>query len=115
MRLTIEIPDKLAEQLEPQRERVAEVIARGLRGSWSCNSPLRREVIDFLARQPTAEEIIGFRPMEASERRIQELLTRNRVNTLTQEEEAELDEMCEVDRFISLLKTQVLLKASPGT
>jgi hypothetical protein len=55
MRLTIDIPEKLADQLEPEREHVAEIIARGLRRSWTGNSILRREVISFLAGQPTTE------------------------------------------------------------
>ncbi len=108
MQLTIEIPDKLAQQLEPQRERLAEIIARGLRRSWSGASSLRREVISFLARRPTVEEILNFRPSEATAERSRELLTRNEEGTLSAEEQAELDEMCELDRFISLIKTEVL-------
>ena len=112
MRLTIDIPDRLAEQLEPERERVAEIIARGLRRSWSGNSSLRREVISFLARRPTAEQIIKFRPSETAAEHLQELLCRNQENTLAPEDEAELDDLCEVDRFVSLIKTEVLLQTT---
>jgi len=112
MRLTIEIPDKLAEQLEPERERVAEVLARGLRRSWSGTSSLRKEVISFLARQPTAKEIIEFRPSEKAVARLQELFRNNDRTRLTSEEEAELDDLCEVDRFVSLIKSEVLLQAA---
>ena len=65
MQLTIEIPDKLAKQLESEQDRLAEIIARGLRRGWSGSSELRREIISFLARRPTKEEILGFRPTEA--------------------------------------------------
>ncbi len=112
MTLTIDIPDKLAEQLGPERERVAQIIARGLRRDWSGSSPLRREVISFLARRPTAEQIIGFRPSEAAATRLGELLKKNDENRLAPEEEAELDEMCEIDRFVSLIKTEVLRQTS---
>ena len=108
MQMTIEIPDKLAKQLEPEQDRLAEIIARGLRRSWSGASELRREVISFLARRPTAEEILGFRPSEAAAKRSRELLARNQDGALSVEEEAELDEMCEVDRFVSLIKTEIL-------
>ena len=110
MQLTIEIPDKLAQQLEPERERLAEIIARGLRRGWSGASSLRREVISFLARQPTANEILEFRPTEPTAARAQELLGRNQEGGLTAEEEAELEEMCEVDRFVSLIKAEVLTR-----
>ena len=108
MQMTIEISDKLAQQLEPERERLGEIIARGLRRGWSGASSLRREVISFLARQPNANEILEFRPSGPTVARAQELLGRHQESTLTAEEEAELDELCEVDRFVSLIKAEVL-------
>jgi hypothetical protein len=110
MQMTIEIPAKLAKQLEPERERLAEIIARGLRRTWSGGSTLRREVISFLARRPAAEEIIEFRPSERASARARELLRRNHGGALTPEEEAELDELCELDRFVSLIKAEVLAR-----
>ena len=112
MRLTIEIPDALALQMEPERERLAEILARGLRRTWSAGSALRREVVSLLARQPSGDEILGFRPSERATARAQELLRRNREGALTPVEEAELDEMCEVDRFVALLKSEVLAQRS---
>ena len=108
MQLTIEIPDSLAKQLEPQQGRLAEVLARGLRRGWSGASELRREVISFLARRPTTGEILEFRPSEAAVNRSRELLARQQEGALNAEEEAELDEMCEVDSFVSLIKTEIL-------
>ena len=108
IRMTIDIPDDLARQLEPERERVVEIIARGLRRTWSGGSGLRREVISFLARRPAAEEIIECRPSQKMAERARELLRRNQEGALTSTEEAELDEMCEVDRFVSLVKAEVL-------
>jgi hypothetical protein len=108
MQMTIEIPDLLARQLEPERERLADIIARGLRRSWSGGSALRREVISFLAQRPTVEEIRAFQPSGAVAARAQELLGRNAEGTLSAAEEAELDEMCDLDRFVSLIKAEVL-------
>jgi hypothetical protein len=112
MQLTVEIPDQLAKQLEPERDRIAEILARGLRRSWSLGSGLRREVIAFLAGQPTEDELIAFRPSAQTAERAQELLRRNQAGALTPAEEAELDEMCEVDRFVSLIKAAVLARRS---
>lgn len=112
MQVTIEIPEQLARQLEPERERVAEIIARGLRRTWTQSSSLRREVISFLARRPAASEIIDFHPSDPAAARAQELLWRNRVGNLTPAEEAELDEICDVDRFVSLIKAEVLAQRS---
>ena len=112
MQLTIEVPDGLAERLEAERGRLAEIIERGLRRSWSRSSKLRQEVISFLARRPTPEEILAFRPSGPATRRAQELLRRNQQGSLTASEEAELDEICEVDRFVSLIKAEVLAQSS---
>jgi hypothetical protein len=112
MQLTIEIPDQLALQLEPERERLAEIIARGLRRTWTAGSTLRREVISFLARRPSGDEIIAFRPSEAAAARAQELLGRNSAGALSPAEADELDEMCDVDRFVSLIKAEVLAQRS---
>jgi hypothetical protein len=114
MQWTIEIPDQLARQLEPERARLAEIIARGLRRTWSAGSALRREVISFLARRPSGDEIIAFRPSDQAAARAQELLGRNQEGALTPTEEAELDEMCELDRFVGLLKAEVLAQRSAG-
>lgn len=112
MRVTIDIPNQLARQLESERDRLAEIITRALRGTWSKTSSLRREVISFLARRPAADEILRFRPSEQSAARARELLARNQSGTLTAAEDAELDEICEVDRFVSVIKADVLAQSS---
>lgn len=108
MQVTIDIPAELAERVAAEREGIGEIIARGLRRSWSGNSSLRREVIGFLAHQPGPGEVLAFQPSQNAIERAQKLLARNAQSALTTEEEAELDEICEVDRFVSLLKTEVL-------
>ena|SRR5665213_1156703 len=112
MRMTIDIPDQLARQLESEQDRVAEIIVRGMRRTWSKTSGLRREVISFLARRPAADEILQFRPSEQAVARAQELLSGNRNGALTAAEEAELDEICDVDRFVSLIKAEVLAQST---
>ena len=112
VQVTIDIPDKLAKQLDAEPDRLAEIIARGLRRSWSGSSSLRREVISFLAGRPTTDEIIRFRPSAQAAERSRELLRGNQDNELAAEEEAELDEICEIDRFVSLIKAEVLLQKS---
>jgi len=114
VQLTIDIPDQLAGQLGAERERLGEIILRGLRRSWLGSSSLRREVISFLARRPAADEIIAFRPSEQAAARAQELIERNQEGGLTPDEESELDEICEVDRFVSLIKAEVLAQRLAG-
>jgi hypothetical protein len=66
----------------------------------------QNEVYDFMLSQPTPEEIIAFRPSEASQDRVRYLLDANRNNRLTAEESAELDECMQVEHFMRMLKAR---------
>ena len=66
-------------------------------------------MISFLARGPQPSEIIAFRPSETVEARARELRGRNEEGTLTTEEEAEMDELAEIDNLVSLLKAEARL------
>jgi hypothetical protein len=106
MQLTIEIPDELARQLELERERIAEVIQRGLAQPISNDSAVAQEVIQFLGRGPGPSEIIAFRPSADSVRRAEELLEKNRESRLTAQERAEIEEICAWNRLFALIKAQ---------
>jgi hypothetical protein len=109
MQVTIEIPDELAERLNQEREQLAKIIARGLRQDWPGNSALTEEVITFLARGPDAEEIVAFRPSEASAERVRELLDKNRQGTLKPAEEEELDRIESLNHLFTLIKAHARL------
>jgi hypothetical protein len=104
MQLTIEIPDELAERLKPCKTQLVEIIERGLRQSGSETSALAQEVVDFLARGPQSEDIVAFRPSEASAARAGELLDKNRTGTLSPDEQAELEEMSRLNHLFALIK-----------
>jgi len=108
MQMTIEIPDELARQLEPERKRLAEIIRRGLSElgiiEGGSNCALAEEVLAFLARGPQPEEIVAFRPSERSVERIRELLDKNRERTLTADEEMEMDHIQSLNHLFSLIK-----------
>ena|SRR5712671_3645587 len=113
MQVTIEVPDHLARRLEHESQRLARIIARGLRSETEEPSALRREVVSFLARGPQPSEIVGFRPSEAVVTRARELRGRNEEGTLTPEEEAEMDELADIDNLVSLLKAEARLHLQP--
>ncbi|MBI4659008.1 MAG: hypothetical protein HY735_09200 [Verrucomicrobia bacterium] len=106
MQLTIEIPEELARQVGPEREHLAEILNLGLRQHRAQASGLRREFLGFLARGPKPSEIVAFRPSAAVVERACELLRRNQETTLTPEEEAEMDDIAELDHVITQAKAQ---------
>ena len=109
MQLTIDISEDLARQVEPEREHLAEILRLGLRQRRAQVSGLRREFLAFLARGPQPEEIVAFKPSDAAIERARELLWRNKEGTLSPEEEAEMDDIAELDHVITQVKAQARL------
>ena len=70
------------------------------------NLPFYEHVLDFLVESPSPQEIIAFRPSAAVQRRVNELVARNRERDLTAAEEEELDHYIQIDRMMSLLKAK---------
>jgi hypothetical protein len=68
------------------------------------------EVIDFLSSAPTAEELIAYRPSQALDQRLHELLDLNANDVLNAEERLELEEFSKMDHFLTLLQLKARLK-----
>ncbi len=66
--------------------------------------PIYQEVYHFLASSPTHEEILAFRPSDATQVRIHQLLEANKAGRLTADQQAELDEFEQVEHFVRMLK-----------
>lgn len=68
--------------------------------------PFYEQVLDFLSKSPSAQELVDFRPTPASQARFSELLELNRDRVLSPQEEEELDHYVQIERMISLLKAK---------
>lgn len=73
-------------------------------------TPVFNEVYDFLLSSPTAQQIISFRPSEATQTRIRGLLERHKEDMLTDDERIELDEFLRVEHFVRMLKIKARQK-----
>ncbi|MCZ2099097.1 MAG: hypothetical protein LC121_23120 [Anaerolineae bacterium] len=69
-----------------------------------AESPVYQEVYYFLASSPTPEEILAFRPAEATQQRIHTLLEASKAGRLSEADAAELDEFEQVEHFVRMLK-----------
>ncbi|MBA3868926.1 MAG: hypothetical protein H0X30_07220 [Anaerolineae bacterium] len=77
------------------------------------NMPVRSvfsEITDFLATNPTPQEIIAYQLSEDLQARAHELLERNGEDQLTSEERDEMFDFLRVDEMMSLLKVKMKLK-----
>jgi len=77
------------------------------------NTPVRTVfdvITDFLAADPTPQEIIAYHLPDDLQQRLDALLDKNGEDLLTPEEREELYEFLNVDEMFSLLKTKMKLK-----
>jgi hypothetical protein len=77
------------------------------------NAPVRSvfsEITDFLATNPTPEEIISYRLPDDLQARAHELLDLNGEGELTGEDRDEMFDFVRVEEIMSLLKAKMKLK-----
>lgn len=68
------------------------------------------EITDFLATNPTPQEIIDYRLPEALQTRAHDLLDLNGEDDLTAEQREEMLDFVRVDQMMNLLKAKMKLK-----
>ena len=110
--ITLEVPDSLASQLTPLRDRLPDILQQTV-GAWSLNSspskivktfPVYEEMMDFLASGPTPEQIIAHQASRQLQTRLEALLDKNREEGLTAEEAEELSTFEQINDVMSSLK-----------
>ncbi|MDP1586996.1 MAG: hypothetical protein Q8M07_04605 [Prosthecobacter sp.] len=106
MQVTLDLPESVAKRLPKEPALIASIFERGLRGMWSETAGAGREVIEFLASGPGPAAILKFKPSQALAARSSTLLEKNSAGKLEPEEAAELDELAQLDSFVSILKAE---------
>lgn len=117
--LTIQVSDELAQRLEPLQNRLPELlwqlldvanlptnISKTVKTEPTDIPIVYQEVLDFLIKRPTPEEIIAFKVSSQAQSRLEELLSRNRSTTLNSMELAELDVYEQLEHMMILLKAR---------
>lgn len=69
-------------------------------------------MMNFLASSPTPTDLLAFQVSDRAQERLQLLLAVNKAGLASAEEQAELDEISQVEHVIIMLKAQALEKAS---
>ncbi len=103
-KLTVEIPSELAERLSGMEERLPELLNLSLQQP-PLPSQIYRYILDFIASNPTPEEIAAFGPTPEMKNRLKQLLDRNLAGDLTSWEQQELAEYERIEHFVAMLKT----------
>lgn len=122
-KLTIQIPDELAQRLEPLQSRLPQLLWLLLDADVQQTSEqpkvnaqtveiseVYQEVLDFLIKRPTPEEIIAFKVSSQAQMHLEALLEKNRSASLTQMELAQLDVYEQLEHLMILLKARAMEK-----
>lgn len=75
----------------------------------NASEPVYMDLVDFVARGATAEEVANFRPSPEAQKRVAELLERQRESELTEEETAELDSFVQLEHILGLARAKAQL------
>jgi hypothetical protein len=99
--ITLEVPDELAARLDAVRAQLPDLLSQVLEKSptatpslalqMAATHPAYRQMMDFLATSPTRQQMVDFQISASAQKRLEELLDKNREEGLTEAESAELD------------------------
>ena len=113
MEITLDIPEDLAVRLKSRENELARIIELGLRevnASGQEGFKGLTELLERFADLPSPEEIMALRPSEELEKRIHDLLDKNREEGLTSEEENEWAQYELLEHVVRLAKSKAALK-----
>ncbi len=78
-------------------------------------NPAYFEFIDFIAAGTTPEKIIAFHPSPTAQQRVEELITKEKDNQISPDEQSELDYFFQLEHILRVAKAraeQILTRAS---
>jgi hypothetical protein len=107
MQIILDVPDSVGEKLQQLGDRLPEVVAQVLQELPTADVipyPGDQSIIERLASQPSPEEILSLRPAPALQARMSELLALSKANTLTVNEETELNRYLFLEHLVRLAK-----------
>ena len=113
MVLNIEISDELLSRLKPVENKLPEIIELGMRellARKEVGYHGAAEVLEFLAKLPSPEEIIELRPTPSLQAEIDELLAKNRTVGLSPDEEERWERYQYLEHLVRVAKAESHLR-----
>jgi hypothetical protein len=93
-----------------------EILERGLREvptEQAAEFQDENAILEMLASQPTPEQILALRPLQALQMRVSELLEQQKNSGLSHQEEAELDRYVLLEHLVRLAKAHAYQQLAP--
>jgi hypothetical protein len=102
--ITIEVPDEISRLIAGAGDRLPELLLQSLQ-QHTLPAHVYRYVLDFLARNPSIEEVRSFGPTPEMTDRLRTLLDREVNGDISISERAELDEYQRLEHLIIMIKS----------
>jgi len=68
--------------------------------------PSYLEIIDFIAAGTTPQSVIDYRPSEEAQRRVEDLIAREKEGQLSPEEKSELEHFVDLEHIMRMAKAR---------
>jgi len=107
IQMTIQVPDKLAEQSWFAGPWLPAIIELSLIGCKTQAAATSAELVEFLSGNPSPEKLLGFHVSESAQLRLRRLLALNEAGCLSEAEQQELDELQCLEHFVVMLKAEI--------
>ncbi len=104
--ITLQVPESLAERLQPVQEQLPEILEIGLEHSRPLSTRAYAQALEFLLNAPRPTEVLSFHPSPAIQNEVNRLLDKHKRDELTPEEERELDRIGDLEHILLALKAR---------
>ena len=99
--------DEIRERREEvRRRRLSDWHKKGILLFVMNNIKAYEEIVDFIAAGTTPQNVISFRPSEAAQERVADLLVREKERELSPAEKSELDHYLQLEHLMRLAKAR---------
>jgi hypothetical protein len=115
-KITLEVSEELSQQIaQIGNERLPELLALSLQQP-AIPAQVYQYILNFLASNPTPQQIAEFKPTPEMQDRLRTLLARNKAGDINPRELKELDEYERIEHLIVMIKAGNLstVKGVPG-
>jgi len=107
VQLTMQVSDELAKQIQPIGSWLPTIIELSLIGFKTLATATATEVIQFLSKAPSPQDVLNYHVSKQAQERLQRLLALNEAGMLSETEQLELDELQRIEHIVIMLKAQV--------
>ncbi|MFN5515731.1 MAG: hypothetical protein ACK5CA_13585 [Cyanobacteriota bacterium] len=113
MQITLDIPDDIAQQLQPLQGDLTQILALGIRqlnANPATGFSGLAEILEFLAQLPSPQQILDLRLAPETQAEIDALLEKNCAQGLNEAEQRLWQQYEFMEHLVRLAKAQALLK-----